>query len=225
MVGRAFAGVDAHRKGWVAIVLDFSGFVGAHTFARFADLAGDLSAAEVIAVDIPIGVSNDYPRRADIGAREFVGRRRSSVFLTPPMPVLQTADYAAARRTAREQFDIGVSAQAYALAPKILEVDQVAKTDRRIIEVHPEACFTAMGGREVESSKTTWAGMKTRERLLEANGISIPDDLGDAGAAKPDDVLDAAAAAWTARRYSAGTANSLPPISRSRDSKASVIWY
>jgi hypothetical protein len=34
-----------------------------------------------------------------------------------------------------------------------------------------------MGDKEVESSKTTWAGMKTRECLLEANGIRIPDDL------------------------------------------------
>ena len=220
-----YVGVDAHRKGWVAIVLDCSGFVEAHTFASFDDLADGLSAAEVIAVDIPIGISKEYPRPADITAREFVGRRRSSVFLTPPIPVLQASDYTAARRTAQEQFDIGVSAQAYALAPKILEVDVVAKTDPRIVEAHPEACFTAMGGQEVESSKTTWAGMKTRERLLEANGIRIPDDIGDAGIAKPDDVLDAAAAAWTARRYAQGTANSLPSDTRSRDSKPSVIWY
>jgi predicted RNase H-like nuclease len=224
-VGGAYVGVDAHRKGWVAIVLDSSGFVEAHTFAHIAELADGLSAAEVIAVDIPIGISNEYPRQADIAAREFVGRRRSSVFLTPPMPVLRASDYTAARRTAREQFDIGVSAQAYALAPKILEVDHVAKTDSRIIEVHPEACFTAMGGKEVEWSKTTWAGMTARARLLEANGISIPDDLGPAGVAKPDDVFDAAAAAWTARRYAQETANSLPSASRSRDSKASVIWY
>ena len=179
----------------------------------------------MIAVDIPIGISNEYPRQADIAAREFVVRRRSSVFLTPPMPVLRASDYTAARRTAREQFDIGVSAQAYALAPKILEVDDVVKTDSRIIEIHPEACFTAMGDKEVESPKTTWAGMTTRERLLGANGISIPDDLGDAGVAKPDDVLDAAAAAWTARRYATGTANSLPPDGRSSDSTDSVIWY
>ena len=224
-MGGAYVGVDAHRKGWVAIILDSSGFVEAHTFARFDDLADGLFAAEVIAVDIPIGISDEYPRQADIAAREFVGRRRSSVFLTPPMPVLQASDYTAARRTAREQFDIGVSAQAYALAPKILEVDAVTKTDSRIIEIHPEVCFTAMGDKEVESPKTTWAGMKTRERLLERNGISIPNDLGDAGVAKPDDVLDAAAAAWTARRYVQGTANSLPSDSRFGGRKASVIWY
>ncbi len=141
------------------------------------------------------------------------------------MPVLRASDYSMARRTAREQFDIGVSAQAYALAPKILEVDEVARRDSRIIEVHPEACFTAMGSKEVESSKTTWTGQQTRQRLLAETGISIPDDIGDAGVAKADDVLDAAAAAWTARRYAQGTANRLPPDSRPSGSSASVIWY
>jgi len=162
---------------------------------------------------------------AAFAARKFVGPRRSSVFLTPPMSVLRASDYTTARQIAREQFDIGVSAQAYALAPKIIEVDEVAKADSRIIEVHPEVCFAAMGGNEVESAKTTWSGQKTRERLVEENGISIPSDLGDAGVAKPDDVLDAAAAAWTARRYAQGTANSLPPDGRHSDSMASVIWY
>ena len=205
------------------MVLDPSGFVGANTFARFADLVDHLSVAEVVAVDIPIGIGSHHPRPADLAARKFVGRRRSSVFLTPPLPVLQAPDYSTARKTAREQFGIGVSAQAYALAPKILEVDEVAKRDTRIIEIHPEASFTAMAGKEIRFPKTTWNGLKTRQRLLRKHKISIPDDLADAGAAKPDDVLDAAAAAWTARRYAQGTANSLPPDGRSSD--PSVIWY
>ncbi len=217
--------MDAHRKGWIAIVLDSSGFVEAHTFADFAVLVEHLSAAEVIGVDIPIGIGNDFPRQADIAARTFVGQRRSSVFLTPPMPVLRASDYTAARQVARKQFDIGVSAQAYALAPKLLEVHDVARRDSRIIEVHPEVCFTAMAGTEMQFSKTTWSGQKTRQRLLAENQIRIPDDLGDAGVAKPDDVLDAAAAAWTAHRYTQGTANSLPPDSRARNTKASIIWY
>jgi len=60
---------------------------------------------------------------------------------------------------------------------------------------------------------------------LSKHQISIANDLGDAGVAKPDDVLDAAAAAWTARRYAQGTADSLPGGDRSSDSTPSVIWY
>jgi predicted RNase H-like nuclease len=38
----------------------------------------------------------------------------------------------------------------------------------------------------------------------------VPDDLGAAGRAGADDVLDAAAVAWTASRLAAGTAVSFP---------------
>ena len=223
-MGGAFVGVDAHRKGWIAIVVDLSGFVDAHAFGHFADLAQDLANVDVLAVDIPIGIGDSHPRLADIAARKFVGRRRSSVFLTPPISVLKASDYASARRTAREQFDIGVSAQAYALAPKILEVDEVARTDARIIEVHPEVSFTAMAGAEMAFSKTTWNGQKARERLLTENKIRLPDDLAGPGAAKPDDVLDAAAAAWTARRYALNQANCLPAVTQTGGS-SSAIWY
>jgi Protein of unknown function (DUF429) len=43
--------------------------------------------------------------------------------------------------------------------------------------------------------------MTFRRQLLAEAGICLPDDLGSAGEkAAPDDVLDAAAAAWTALR-------------------------
>ena len=223
-MGDVYVGVDAHRKGWVAIVLSLDGFVEAHTFALFSDLAESLTTAEVVAVDIPIGIDDSHPRQANLAARKFVGRRRSSVFLTPPMAVLKAPDYTAARRTARALFDIGVSAQAYALAPKILEVGEVARSDSRIIEIHPEVSFTAMAGSEIQLSKTTWNGQKTRERLLQEHGIRFPDDLAGTGGVKPDDVLDAAAAAWTALRYALNQANSLPSVGQLGDS-SSAIWY
>ena len=167
----------------------------------------------MIAVDIPIGTGHTYPRPADVAARKFVGRRRSSVFLTPPRPVLQATDYSVARQLAREQFDIGVSAQAYSPAPRIFEVDEVARLDPRIIEVYPGVSFKAMAGDELRFPKTSWNGLKLREGLLEYHGIQLPDNLGDAGVAKPDDVVDAATAAWTAHRYAAGVLSRSPKLS------------
>lgn len=46
--------------------------------------------------------------------------------------------------------------------------------------------------------------------MLKDAGIVIPDHLGNAKAAGTDDVLDAAAAAWSAKRIATGTAVSLP---------------
>jgi predicted RNase H-like nuclease len=217
-------GVDAYRNGWVAVLLDQGSFARAHVAAHFKELIGHLGDADVIAVDIPIGTDHTNPRPADVAARKFVGRRRSSVFLTPPRPVLEAPDYSVARQVAREQFGIGVSAQAYSLAPRILEVDEVARLDPRIIEVHPEVSFRAMSGNELQFPKTSWNGLKHREELLAHHGIQLPDNLGEAGVAKPDDVVDAAAAAWTAHRYATGSAGRLPEVVRSAEQDA-AIWY
>jgi predicted RNase H-like nuclease len=61
---------------------------------------------------------------------------------------------------------------------------------------------------------------------LTQHGILLAGDLGLAGrAAKVDDVLDAAAAAWTARRIAEGTARSLPsPAEVFSDEWPAAIW-
>jgi len=46
-----------------------------------------------------------------------------------------------------------------------------------------------------------------------------------AGQAAPDDVLDAAVAAWTAARKANGEAATLPPEPPLRDGRAVAIWY
>jgi predicted RNase H-like nuclease len=95
-----------------------------------------------------------------------------------------------------------------------------------VVEVHPEVTFTELAGSPLAESKKTWAGAMRRRRLLAAAGLDLPDDLGPAALrAGVDDVLDAAAAAWTARRVLDRTASSLPaePESVSNGAKA-AIW-
>lgn len=75
-------------------------------------------------------------------------------------------------------------------------------------------------------SKNTWDGMWRRIDLLAQEGIELPRDLGDGpGEAGPDDVLDAAAAAWTARRKSNGQAIPRPnPPEPMMKGRAAAIW-
>ncbi|MBV9141601.1 MAG: DUF429 domain-containing protein [Pseudonocardiales bacterium] len=70
--------------------------------------------------------------------------------------------------------------------------------------------FAAMNGQPLAHRKTSWTGQMTRRTLLARHGIQLPDHLGDAGEAGPDDVLDAAAAAWSAQRIATGHASRLP---------------
>ena len=77
-------GVDATKKGWVAVLVEDDALVDAHAFSTIAELASQLPDVAVIGVDIPIGLPDSGRRVADIEARELVGPRRSSVFFTHP---------------------------------------------------------------------------------------------------------------------------------------------
>jgi predicted RNase H-like nuclease len=74
----------------------------------------------------------------------------------------------------------------------------------RLYEVHPELSFAALaGGAPLPDSKHTLAGLAVRRGLLRAAGITLPPRV--AGLAE-NDLLDAAAVAWSARRIAAGLA-------------------
>lgn len=96
-------------------------------------------------------------------------------------------------------------------------------------EVHPEVSLAGLC-REIEepqflASKKSWTGLQERLRLLGAAGITVPADLGPPGAAGPDDVVDAALAAWSASRKAAGIAVCLPDQPEEFPSGRSAIWY
>lgn len=211
-------GVDACRAGWVGIALS-----GRETRAYFApgirELAGRAAADGpllVIAIDIPIGLADAGRRGADVLARKELQGRWPSLFITPVRAAVEAADYQAAAAENRRLAGEGLSRQAFALRAKILDVDQWLQAGSpapaRVVEVHPELSFAAMAGAPLRSRKNTWAGAVQRRTLLARAGIVLDGDLGLAGEqAGVDDVLDAAAAAWTARRVSHGAARCLPP--------------
>ena len=205
-------GVDACEDGWVFIRLEDGAFESARVYGEFAEGVEESTDAEAIGVDIPIG----YPRPpatqrlADGQARAMVGPRRSSVFPTPHPDVLGEQNWKDANQKSRNRFGRGLTQQSFALKPKINEVADVAARDNRVYEVHPEVSFVALAGQHLEVSKKQWNGHNARRALLAAHGILIPDDLGNTGTVGADDVLDAAAAAWSAHRIAEGRAISLP---------------
>jgi predicted RNase H-like nuclease len=70
----------------------------------------------------------------------------------------------------------------------------------------------------------------TRRALLSTVGLRLPDDLGRAGRVAVDDLLDAAAVAWSAGRIATGQASCLPdppqagPPQAGPDGRAIAIW-
>lgn len=219
-------GVGAYKAGWVAVALRNRSVERCGVYRRFQELLDDHPDASVIGVDIPIGLPVSGAREADALARRFVGPRRSSVFPTPPRFVLEATTYEDALAVTRRLGVAGISEQSFGLARKILEVDEITTTDERVIEVHPEVSFRAMAGEPLKHAKKSWNGASQRRQLLAEHGIVLPDHIGDAGVAPVDDVLDAAAAAWTADRMARGKAVSLPsPVEELGDGRKAGIWY
>ncbi|TDV42687.1 DUF429 domain-containing protein [Actinophytocola oryzae] len=217
-------GVDACRTGWVGLTWSGDTLTPhlAPTIAELVDAAGPVA---VIAIDIPIGLPERGHRPADLLARTFIRPRQSCVFLTPVRATLGLRAHDHASAVNHELAGQGLSIQAFSLLPKIQEVDDwLPRAPCRVVEVHPEVCFTELAGVPLPPKKT-WSGAEQRRDLLKSAGITPVGTLGEAGKAAVDDILDAAIAAWTARRVHDGTAQSFPdPPERGTDGIEAAIW-
>jgi len=220
-------GVDACRGGWVAIGLSDDRSATGLFAATLDELLSLVGNVEGIAIDIPLGIPEHGRRAADVEAKRFVGARRNSVFFTPVRAALQAPTHAQATVEAKRLTGYGVSQQAYALAGKILEAERWRpQAASPVWEVHPEVSFAVLLGRPARAPKRTWAGLQQRLDSLERAGI----DLGGVGEVgqrvAADDVLDAAVAAWSARRLVDGEGISVPdpPEAHAGTGEPVAIW-
>jgi predicted RNase H-like nuclease len=229
MTGGRVLGVDACRAGWVGITLSDTS-VGAYVHAEISGLVGLAAAAgplAVVGIDIPIGLADAGLRQADLLARRAAGPRWASVFITPVRAAVEAADYQQACELNRRLAGCGISRQAFNLREKIMQVDNwLPRAPSPVVEVHPELCFAELAGAPLTDGKSTWGGAARRRQLLAAAGIVLAGDLGLTGKqAGVDDVLDAAAVAWTARRVADGNARRLPAeTERFSDQVDCAIW-
>ena len=200
-----------------------------------------------VTVDIPIGLPAGQGRTADKDARQCLKgppNRSSSVFPSPPFNSIKASTYEDAQRLARRSTGKGMTRQTYALLPKIQDVRCAVKPDAfdprsrpRAAEVHPEVSFRAMACRPMCFHKSFQAGVAERLALLECHFPNLADvalrtgitgcaSVGNSEVLTPglDDVLDAAAAAWTARRLIQGKAKRLGGREKDPDGYPMNIW-
>lgn len=203
----AVLGVDGCPGGWVGALVDH-GAVSWHAGSFTELMALD---ADVVAVDIPIGLPTGGQRRAaDLEAKQALGAQRSSVFFVPPRAALDATTQAEATLLSRAAGSVGVSIQTFYILDKVAEVDTLlrARPDPRVVEAHPEVSLRRLGGAALPN-KRLLAGRTARLELLRAwlPTLELPVPL--PGRARPDDCLDAVACAWTALRWSRGQADVL----------------
>lgn len=204
----AVLGVDGWRGKWVGARLD-----GRTVELRVLESAAAVLAVptvEVVAIDMPIGLSEDGVRTCDEIARRKLQPTgaASSVFPAPVRAVLAAADYTEARELSRAAANgRAPSAQTFMLVAAIRDLDDVLgdPPTERVVEVHPELSFRlGLGG--VTDRKGTARGTVQRLRALRPV-MDVEEALAEAPTGVPlVDALDACAAAWSAQRLAAGTA-------------------
>ena len=212
-------GVDGCPGGWIAV--RWGKTLSHHLFRSFADVLA--MEAEVIAVDMPIGFPPLSGREAERAVRMRLGERQSSVFSVPSRAAVMCADYrdACAANLAHSDPPKKVSKQIFHIFPKMREIDAVMTPalQDRVFEVHPELAFWAMNGSaplplpKKVKGRAHEPGQALRKTLL--SGAGFPMDrlppasyrAADVGA---DDLLDACACAWSARRILEGRALRFP---------------
>ncbi|MFI9653852.1 DUF429 domain-containing protein [Guyparkeria sp. GHLCS8-2] len=188
--------------------------------ARLDELLARFEGVGLVAIDMPIGLSESAPRECDRAARARLGARGSSVFPAPLRPTLLAATHPEASTLSRRGGGHGVSAQAWNLFPKVRELDDLLRARPewrdRLAEVHPELSFLALNGdAPLLASKHRIDGIYRRRTLIaEAFSMAAIESVVAQLAGtrvKEDDMLDAFAALWSAHRWIVGTAETLPP--------------
>jgi len=229
------AGVDAAKGGWVMAATGTApgSPVAFSLWPCFADVWAEARTREflALAVDMPIGLPATELRRSDIEAREILGPRRSSLFWTPPLCVLDATDHDEANRLSKETTSRGLSIQAFHLLPKVREVrsvltpdDLAAEARPQAAEVHPETSFAVLAGQPMSASKRQPGGQAERLAALAPGFDNLDAAPAPLSGATLDDLLDAAAAAWTARRMAADTAITLGDGEADATGYPMAIW-
>lgn len=213
------AGADGCRNGWVVIREGADGRIAWEVVPIIGQLFDAPNPPDLLALDIPIGLMSSGSRECDVAARQMLGQPRGrSVFTAPIRPMFAASSYSDACAIGRRIEGRALSKQAWAILPKIREVDALLRGDAslrdRVREVHPEVCFFHHAGDQpIIAKKRSPEGQATRAGLLRMEfgtdidaALSARRDLG----CEADDILDAFVALWTTRRIRAGTAKRIP---------------
>ena len=210
MTNEIYIGIDSCRKGWFyTIITDGSGCkTGVAPDIEW--IWNNFAKANLILIDIPIGLPSISHRTCDTRARKFLGPgKTSSVFPPPCREALYAKNYEEACEINQKILGKKTSRQAWSIAPKIREVDEFLKSHpeakKKIRETHPEVCFRALAGKPIVHSKKSNEGFSERLAVLGSYLPEAEKTINNTLArskrkdVKPDDILDSMAAAITAR--------------------------
>jgi len=224
-----YLGVDGCKIGWFFTALDQNKQWEVGTSSSIQDLWKTHNDADLILIDIPIGLPFKEPRACDLKARRLLGKgKASSVFPPPCREALSANTYGEACEINKKILGKKISLQAYHISKKIKELDDFLLANpqvrQKIRETHPEICFWALaGGSAMLFPKKNKHGFEERIDLMK-KVFSQTEAIVNAALKRykrkevaKDDILDSLAVAIVA----CSSANSLVtiPVTPEKDAK------
>jgi predicted RNase H-like nuclease len=215
-------GVDGCHGGWLAARFEGGALKHVRLFSTAHDLWSTWRDADLVLVDMPIGLRDGGSERGcDLEARRVLGSPRgTSVFPVPCRPALAAESYEEACALNERHTGRRLSRQTWAIVPKIVELDRLLALEPdardRVREGHPEICYWSFTGSPMRRPKKLPDGSaervealarvmpSAREVVLLVTERFAGDRVGK------DDIVDTLALAITAARAPLGLLT-LPP--------------
>ena len=211
-------GIDGCKSGWFSIWENQDKSIHSSVFSNLNELKNFFKNESrlILGIDMPVVLSEVIPRQADQLARKLLSKKASSVFTAPTPEMLNQPNYEKASLVSKRLFGKSMSLQSWYLFPKIKDVQtMIHHEDMQIYEIHPELSFRAMNNEQVIlESKKTHEGFALRNALLSMHFKNfIFEDIRNQHARKDvmdNDILDALAVLWSAKRIQSNQASYLP---------------
>ena len=213
-------GIDGCKRGWFSVWQNPDDTIQSSIFSTLNHLKDFFNdeAHLIIGIDMPVVLSDFIPREADQLARKLLSKKASSVFTAPTPEMLEQPNYERASYVSKRLFGKSMSLQSWYLFPKIKDVQTIIHDAHiNLYEIHPELSFRAMNHEEVIlESKKSKEGFEIRNNLLRRHFESFDfqsiRNLYPRKDVMDNDILDAMAVLWSARRIKANEASFLPKI-------------
>jgi predicted RNase H-like nuclease len=213
-------GIDGCKSGWFSVWQNPDDSIQSSIFSTLNHLKDFFNdeAHLIIGIDMPVVLSDFIPREADQLARKLLSKKASSVFTAPTPEMLEQPNYERASYVSKRLFGKSMSLQSWYLFPKIKDVQTIIHDAHiNLYEIHPELSFRAMNHEEVIlESKKSKEGFEIRNALLRRHFESFDFEsirnLYPRKDVMDNDILDAMAVLWSAKRIQANEASFLPKI-------------
>ena len=202
MMQSSVVGVDGCKAGWFAIERGNNGSLRFGIYSKFEDLWVAHRSADLIFVDMPLGLPfRKTDRQCDKDARKLLGKRSSSVFPSPCREAMNAKSYEEASTINFKQLGKKLSKQVWFIIPKIKDLDKFLLHNKiarqNIWESHPEINFKLLKGSDLQYSKKVPEGIKERLEILDRYWIHSSSEYMEILSkhlkkdVSPDDILDA----------------------------------